>query len=400
MRLPRKWLLGMAVMAALPHAGWAQTSPQNLSEQTASPAAEQPAARKNTDVARDIATALKGAGLTGRNVKIQVQNGTAVLQGEIGSPEQYQTVSRLAASVPGVTSVQNQMVPMTAEPAPAASPAVQTAAYEAPSAPAAGAVRPVSGEVVVPPAPAARSNTAVAQEIARGLSGVGLNKYDIEVRFKNGVCSLIGAVKQPGEAAQAQWITQQVAGVETVVNKLTVNGVPADSLIGSDGRGTGQPIRQVAGEYQPMRANFAPQYGQVAYPQGGPQMMPPRPMPQGIQQTAAQYGPAPGGMAPAGPGYGGQVQPVGHHGPAVYNRPTLPDHAWPAYAAYDNYAAVTYPSQYDASAFPYIGPFYPYPQVPLGWREAELSWDDGYWNLEFNSRTDKWWWFLNPQNWH
>ena len=71
----------------------------------------------------------------------------------------------------------------------------------------------------------------------------------------------------------------------------------------------------------------------------------------------------------------------------------------PAYAQYPNYAAVTYPSQYAASAWPYIGPFYPYPQVPLGWRKAQLEWDDGYWNLNFRARTDKWWWFLNPQNW-
>jgi hypothetical protein len=33
---------------------------------------------------------------------------------------------------------------------------------------------------------------------------------------------------------------------------------------------------------------------------------------------------------------------------------------------------------------PYIGPFYPYPQVPLGWRETSLEWDDGWWFLAFN----------------
>lgn len=26
---------------------------------------------------------------------------------------------------------------------------------------------------------------------------------------------------------------------------------------------------------------------------------------------------------------------------------------------------------------PYIGPFYPYPQVPLGWRQVQLDGDDG-----------------------
>jgi hypothetical protein len=83
----------------------------------------------------------------------------------------------------------------------------------------------------------------------------------------------------------------------------------------------------------------------------------------------------------------------------VYDQPNLPEGAWPAYASYPNYAAVSYPQQYSASAWPYIGPFYPYPQVPLGWRKVQLEWDDGQWNLNFRPRTDRWWWFLNPENW-
>jgi hypothetical protein len=47
---------------------------------------------------------------------------------------------------------------------------------------------------------------------------------------------------------------------------------------------------------------------------------------------------------------------------------------------------VTYPKQYSASAWPYIGPFYPYPQVPLGWRKVQLEWDDGWWWLNFKDR--------------
>jgi hypothetical protein len=103
---------------------------------------------------------------------------------------------------------------------------------------------------------------------------------------------------------------------------------------------------------------------------------------------------APQQMAMAGYGHGGPG-----HSPAIYNGPAMPDHAWPSYAQYPNSAAVTYPQQYSASAFPYIGPFYPYPQVPLGWRDATLRWDDGQWNLQFRQRTDKWWWFLAPKNW-
>lgn len=102
--------------------------------------------------------------------------------------------------------------------------------------------------------------------------------------------------------------------------------------------------------------------------------------------------------APA-PGVAAQPVGLGGAGQPVYNMPNLPSHSWPTYAAYPNYAQVTYPQQYSASAWPYIGPYYPYPQVPLGWRKATLEWDDGYWNLNFNPRTDRWWWFLQPKNW-
>ncbi|MBR6480216.1 MAG: BON domain-containing protein [Thermoguttaceae bacterium] len=64
--------------------------------------------------------------------------------------------------------------------------------------------------------------------------------------------------------------------------------------------------------------------------------------------------------------------------------PNLPNYAWPTTADYPNYSQVGYPKQYAASAFPYIGPFYPYPQVPLGWRKVTMEWHDGYWWLDFN----------------
>ena len=71
---------------------------------------------------------------------------------------------------------------------------------------------------------------------------------------------------------------------------------------------------------------------------------------------------------------------------ARYDHPNMPGYAWPAYASHPNYAAVTYPKQYSPTAWPYIGPFYPYPQVPLGWRRVCLEWDDGWWFLDFNAR--------------
>ena len=80
---------------------------------------------------------------------------------------------------------------------------------------------------------------------------------------------------------------------------------------------------------------------------------------------------------------------MGSHKPGAmgqtvsYDNPQMPGYAWPSYAAYPNYAGLTYPRQYSPSAWPYIGPFYPYPQVPLGWRKVTLEWDDGWWFLDF-----------------
>jgi len=104
--------------------------------------------------------------------------------------------------------------------------------------------------------------------------------------------------------------------------------------------------------------------------------------------------------SPVGGGYGesygvGTPVAIGGGGPggggggagALGGSPNLPGYAWPGYAASSNYSAVSYPQQYSPSAWPYIGPFYPYPQVPLGWRKVSLEWDDGWWFLDFNDKS-------------
>ena len=87
-----------------------------------------------------------------------------------------------------------------------------------------------------------------------------------------------------------------------------------------------------------------------------------------------------------------QAPPSAVRAPVRYDQPAMPDYAWPSYAAYPNYAAVTYPKQYSPTAWPYIGPFYPYPQVPLGWRKVSLEWDDGWWWLDFKDKCNICWW--------
>lgn len=72
-----------------------------------------------------------------------------------------------------------------------------------------------------------------------------------------------------------------------------------------------------------------------------------------------------------------------------YDEPYMPRKAWPSYASYPNTAAVQYPKRHSPGAWPYVGPYYPYPQVPDGWRKVTLEWHDGYWHLDFDDGTTK-----------
>lgn len=90
-----------------------------------------------------------------------------------------------------------------------------------------------------------------------------------------------------------------------------------------------------------------------------------------------------GGMGMGAPAY----TPVSARSAnSQYDQPTMPNYAWPSYASAPNYGALAYPKQYSPSAWPYIGPFYPYPQVPLGWRKVSMEWDDGWWFLDFHDK--------------
>jgi len=141
-----------------------------------------------------------------------------------------------------------------------------------------------------------------------------------------------------------------------------------------------QPLAQTAfQEYSvPQQAGPMPQ----SAPAQAPQQMTPRFTTPGYQ----------GGGVPAQMATGNANAPMPMARSAAVTMPAqgdaanLPGYSWPSYAAHPNYAGVSYPGQYSASAWPYIGPFYPYPQVPLGWRKVTLEWDDGWWWLDFNNK--------------
>ncbi len=418
MLLPRKWVLSLGLLATVPSITLAGPF-DGKSKSNARPAASRPDAksgeRSNEEIAKEVAREMKANGVKGKGVDIVVMNGVATLSGQVASPEQIARATQAASRVGGVESVDN-LLTAKATASPDGDQSIQLAQYEAPpqggyggqayggpvlGVPPQGYSAP-PGPMTIPSQPAAGpSNQQVAQGIADKLSQAGLSAYDIEIRFKNGACSLIGEVSNVSEAQNAQRAAQSVPGVMQVMNRLTINGRP---VAAAAPQGMGRP-----GAYPPGLA-----VGQGQLPPGLPsQAAGNNPMIQQMQMQQMQMqrmaqiqqtgmgGPGMDGSAMGAPGMGGRPQsgvtPAGHH--MMYNQPNVPEYAWPTYAQHDNYAAVTYPSQYDASAFPYIGPFYPYPQVPLNWRQSTLEWKDGSWNLRFSTRTDKWWWFANPNNW-
>src|SRR5262249_11919533 len=85
--------------------------------------------------------------------------------------------------------------------------------------------------------------------------------------------------------------------------------------------------------------------------------------------------------------------PLGGNGPVagMLNPPGLPTYAWPTYAPYNNYSRVAYPNEYPYSAFPFIGPFYPFPKVPLGYGAIKLEWEDGHWWYGRTAVRRDWW---------
>lgn len=118
----------------------------------------------------------------------------------------------------------------------------------------------------------------------------------------------------------------------------------------------------------------------------------------GVTQAQAVAGPY-AATAPVGayPGPGGPVVepvplgPPGCGGHADGFAPPLPPYAWPTYAPYNNVSRVGYPQAYPYNAFPFIGPFYPFPKVPLGWRSVKLEWDDGHWWLGKTAAPHDYW---------
>ena len=136
--------------------------------------------------------------------------------------------------------------------------------------------------------------------------------------------------------------------------------------------------RTVAGVIVVRDALRAPANGVVQVQQ--PPVIPVPPTPMGPVPVPA-YGPI---VEPAPLGIPGQITPD-------LQAPPLPPYAWPTYAPYNNASRIGYPEAYPYNAFPFIGPYYPFPKVPLGWRKVTLEWEDGHWYIGRNSAPHDYW---------
>lgn len=277
----------------------------------------------------------------------------------------------------------------------------------------------------------------VANQIAKNLKDSGrLQDYRIGVAFRDGTAWLNGTVTDANQLVAALEVAQGTEGVEQVVNRLetkpaaqTASKQPISARLRSSLKGLrrsddsaqqamlpanedrgiqlttstveAQPVRQPAVQRNwpavaPQDARNLPQPPRGPYAQA-PQQHPQQRVamaPQGPQAAPQQRSNTPvpyarmarANTSRAAQGNPGFVPGTGAVAPARYDHPHMPNYAWPAYASHPNYAAVTYPKQYSPTAWPYIGPFYPYPQVPLGWRKVTLQWDDGWWMLDFHEK--------------
>jgi hypothetical protein len=202
------------------------------------------------------------------------------------------------------------------------------------------------------------ANQQLADTIAAALRNSGrMNGYAVDIRVVKGDVELTGTVASIAQRDEALQIVRGVPGVESVHDSLTLVA----------------PVTPVTATTQPVTVEPRTiQPGPVEGPTGpaiGSQSPEPMPIFRAMPQAPGFAGPAAGHMPP----------------------PPMPPYAWPTYAPYNNYSRVAYPTLYPYQSWPFIGPVYPFPKVPLGWRSIQLKWEDGHWWYGRTACGHDWW---------
>ncbi len=313
----------------------------------------------------------KAAGnLKGFDIDLKVEDGVVYLNGKVANREQRALVAHAVTNEVGASNLVNNLQITSRNASPAAPSPVREAVDRQ------TAVLPAAASN---PQRAAASDLAVTDRVISKLqqykSAGQLRGFELDVSTVNGDVWLRGKVGEQGHKDLILDAARRIPGVLRVVDDITV--IASNQI-------------QPASTYDPRASQPAPI--PVPSPEPVPQVssMPMAGRP--VQMTPQAF--APSGLASMQMGGVPGGQPVAMQGAGAaygagaprYDQPNMPSYAWPSYAAHPNYGAVTYPQQYSPSAWPYIGPFYPYPQVPLGWRKVALEWDDGLWYLDFTSK--------------
>lgn len=299
--------------------------------------------------------------LKGFDLDLSVDKGKVVIGGTFANKEQLDSVLYVASVTSGVTLVESKasvreatldVSPIDTKPNGFVAPA--SASEDAPALLNGPATFGEDDEPQVSPADA-NVTAEVLSRLGSAQSAGRLRDFEIDVSTVDGEVWTRGYVATPEQKQLVLGTIQRVPGVRKVLDDVGVTGV----------------VRR-ASTQTPVPSSM-PVVGS-----GAPRAFAPSSLTNGSM----------GGVPMGGPGAPVPMQPGPAYGAGVprYDQPNMPSYAWPSYAAYPNYSAVTYPKQYSASAWPYIGPFYPYPQVPLGWRKVALEWDDGLWYLDFTHK--------------
>ena len=290
----------------------------------------------NQQAAEKIAD-LIGERFPDADIEVEYRGGQVWLKGEAASPNQRKEIVERVFGMPGITVTE-------------ISDEIQVAAPRAPAA-------------VRAPAPQATRLGMTAGNAPIPMPNAGNQNNQRTAVAANNMVAANNVAAPRNNVVQVTQVQRAVPPPQTWTGAMLAPAPQQQYQAAYGQRPDQQPMPMAANPYM-QTSSYAP------HPQAMPQ-----------QHQPAYYGP-PAHAAHHPEAYGPQG-PL----PGSYNQPYLPDYAWPSYAAYPNSAQVSYPRNYSPKAWPYIGPFYPYPQVPMGWRKVTLEHNNGWWWLDFDDGT-------------
>ena len=385
----------------------------------------------------------KDAGeLKGFGIDLQVEKGIVRIEGRVSTAQQRQLTLDTVRRVTGVKQVVNKLT-VTGKPfvqtQTASQKPVAKSAYNATLAKLKGTLNRTANATTQLTSTSSEKQAAeakllaeqdqqLAKLVAEGLKAEKdqghLNGFRVNLSVDRGTVWLEGDVANSEQQSLVLDVARRIPGVKQVVNDLAVRQQTAPVVVAQATPVAEKPLPAVEAEpvakpipvvtpipvvaAEPVAKPLPEVVAQPVVPTeplvaqqpiGTAATQQPQALPAPAATTQVAQLPAaaqPQARYPVPMTYVAQMPPayVPAHAASVpspvartrYDHPQMPAYAWPTYASHPNYAAVTYPKQYSPSAWPYIGPFYPYPQVPLGWRKVTLEWDDGWWNLDFKNR--------------